>query len=109
MMNMHSKSSNPATLEAAEAVDAYGIMDGHVIEIADATQAYIQAKLGRWVKDMHGNWVEVATWVRLPPEYAPESFKKFKDPVVRLDLALYEHTDSGGFWERHLEARQGKC
>ncbi|MFM7984554.1 MAG: hypothetical protein ACKPKO_35030, partial [Candidatus Fonsibacter sp.] len=39
--------SSLATLQAARAVDFYGCLPGHCIEVADAEQAYIQA-------DMHG-------------------------------------------------------
>ena len=64
-------SSNPATIEAATAVDMYGLIQGHSIDIADAVQAYIQAKLGTTVNDKEGNIIHVTTWVRLPPESAP--------------------------------------
>ena len=60
-------SSNPATIEAAKAVDAYGLMNGHVVDIADAVQADAQAKLGTTVKDQYVYVVKVQTWVRLPP------------------------------------------
>ena len=36
--------SSPATLEVAKAVDFYGCLLGHAIEIADGEQAYIQAE-----------------------------------------------------------------
>ena len=49
--------SQPATLEASCAADAYGCLEGHTIEQADAEQAYVQA-------DMKG----APTWVCLPPE-----------------------------------------
>ena len=39
-------SSCPATMEAAKAADAYGLMPGNDSEQADAEQAYVQAKLG---------------------------------------------------------------
>jgi hypothetical protein len=37
--------SAPATMEAGRAADCYGCMPGHVITVADAEQAYIQAEL----------------------------------------------------------------
>ena len=37
--------SSPATLQAAKAVDFFGCLPGHGIEIADAEQAYIQAEM----------------------------------------------------------------
>ena len=44
--------SSPANLQAAKAVDCFGCLPGHAIEIADAEQAYIHA-------DMKGD----PTWV----------------------------------------------
>ena len=38
-------SSAPAALEAAKFCDAYGLLDGHVVEQSDAKQAYCQAEL----------------------------------------------------------------
>ena len=57
--------SSPATLQAAKAVDVFGCVPGHAIEIADAEQAYIQA-------DMKGD----PTWICLPPEARPTWWKK---------------------------------
>ena len=57
--------SSPATLPAAKAVDVYGCLLGHCIEIADAEQAYIQA-------DTQGD----PTWICLPPESRPAWWKK---------------------------------
>ena len=39
--------SQPATLEASCAADAYGCIEGHTIEQADAEQAYVQAVMKR--------------------------------------------------------------
>ena len=61
----------------------------------DGKQAYTQTTLKG-----------AETWVRLPRERWPKSWiGKFKDPVVRLRLALYGHPDSGGFWEKHCEQK----
>ena len=85
--------SSPATMEAGKTLDAYGHMPGNVCEQADGKQAYTQTKLKG-----------AETWVRLPRERWPKGWHgKFKDPVVRLALALYGHPDSGGFWEQHCE------
>ena len=89
--------SSPATLQAAKAVDFFGRLPGHVIDIADAEQAYIQA-------EMEGD----PSWVCLPPEARPEWWRK-KSPhmrrlVCRLLKALYGHPDSGTYWERKCEA-----
>ena len=87
-------SSAPATMQAGKAVDAFGALCGHSTEQADGESAYTQAKLG-------GD----PTWVRLPKERWPESWKKFQDPVCPLILALYGHPDAGGFWERHCNSK----
>ena len=84
--------SSPATMEASRAADAYGCAPGHDIEIADAEQAYIQA-------EMQGT----ETWVCLPPEARPKSWKGMHRPVVRLLRALYGHPDAGTFWEEHCD------
>ena len=52
--------SAPATLEAAKAADFYGCLPGHVVEVADGEQAYVQA-------EMKGT----PTWVCLPPDQIP--------------------------------------
>jgi hypothetical protein len=80
--------SCPASMEASRAADA----PGQRIEMADGESAYTQAKLG-------GD----DTWVRLPRERWPSSWKKFQDPVCLLVLALYGHPDAGGFWEKHCD------
>ena len=85
--------SSPATREAGKTLDAYGHMPGNACEQADGKQAYTQTKLKG-----------VETWVRLPREHWPKGWHgKYKDPVVKLVLALYGHPDSGGFWEQHCE------
>ena len=85
--------SSPATMEAGKTPDAYGHMPGNACEQADGKQAYTQTKLKG-----------VETWVRLPRERWPKGWHgKYKDPVVKLVLALYGHPDSGGFWEQHCE------
>ena len=86
--------SAPATLEASKACDAFGLLNGHDAQQADAEQAYIQSKLGG----------DTPTWVRLPPERRPPSWKGFKDPVCPLILALYGHPGAGGYWEKHCHA-----
>ena len=64
--------SSPATLQAAKAVDFFVCLLGHVIEIADAEQAYIQA-------EMKGD----PTWVCLPPEAQPAWWRKVFPHVCR--------------------------
>ena len=86
-------SSCPATMEAGEACDLFGSLEGHDIQQSDAEQAYTQLKLG-------GD----PTWFRLPREQWPESWKDMRDPVCPLILALYGHPDAGGYWEAHCES-----
>ncbi|CAE7497332.1 NaCP60E, partial [Symbiodinium natans] len=90
--------SSPATMEAGKALDAYGHAPGNDCQQADGKQAYTQTTLkGK------------ETWVRLPPDRWPSEWKgKYKDPVVRLTLALYGHPDSGGFWELRCEKMLGE-
>jgi hypothetical protein len=80
--------SSPASLTASKISDFYGLAKGHTIEQADAEQAYINARLNA-----------TETWVRLPPNRVPSRWKHLKDPVFRLEKALYGHPESGGHWE----------
>ena len=84
-------------MQAGKCVDAFGAIRGHKCEQADGESAYTQAKLG-------GD----PTWVRLPKERWPESWKKFRDPVCPLILALYGHPDARGFWEKHCDSNLRK-
>ena len=85
--------SSPATMEAGKALDAYGHTPGNECQQADGKQAYTQTTLKG-----------TETWVRLPRDRWPKEWAgRYKDPVVRLHLALYGHPDSGGFWEQHCE------
>ena len=101
--------SSPATLEASKILDAHGLIKNYTTEIADAIQAYIQAKLGAEVKDKDGKTIKVTTWVRLPREYWPYSFKGIEDPVAPLVFALYGHPVSGGLWGNPCEHQTAKC
>ena len=85
--------SCPATLEASASADCYGIMEGNSVEQADAKQAYVQARLRG-----------TRTVVRLPKRRWPKHWHGvYIDPVCPLELALYGHPQSGGFWEEHAE------
>eukprot|EP00972_Heterocapsa_arctica_P012948 1902647-Heterocapsa_arctica.AAC.1 len=91
-------SSQPATLEAAKSVDAYGMLPGHNFEQCDAQQAYVQCKLGG-----------TPTWVTLPKLLQPKDWaSKYTNPVVRLKLALYGQPDAGGYWEEHCNKHLAK-
>ena len=85
-------SSCPPAMEAGKACIAHGMFPGHVVESADASQAYTQAP-----------FVGTPTWVVLPEDQVPEHAKNMDRPVSRFTRALYGHPDSGGFWERHCE------
>ena len=86
--------SSPANMEAAKALDCYGSAPGNRISQGDGKQAYTQTTLKG-----------PETWIRIPRNRWPkEGVGKYKDPVIRLVLALYGHPDSGGFWERHCES-----
>ena len=91
-------SSAPSSMEAAKAVDAYGLFPGNVVKQADACQAYIQSDLGG-----------TPSYVRLPRERQPAAWKSMRDPVCRLRKALYGHPDAGGYWEEHCEKHLRKC
>ena len=88
--------SSPATMEASKSVDAYGCLEGHGIQTADAEQAYIQA-------DMKGK----DTWILIPEEDRPawwkDRFPYLKMPVVLMKKALYGHPDAGSYWEQKAD------
>ena len=87
--------NSPASFEASRWADFFGCLPGNDVKLADAIQAYIQAKL-----------TGPACWVELPTDAWPEgihSWKKMRRPVVRLDKALYGHPDSGTMWEMHCD------
>ena len=88
--------NSPASFEASRWADFFGCLPGHSVKLADAFQAYIQAKLKGPLC-----WVELPTdaW---PPEI---QYWKFRRPVVRLDKALYGHPDSGTMWEQHCDKK----
>ena len=89
--------SSPATHDASRAADAYGAAADHVIEVADAEQAYVQAELKG-----------TPTWVCLPPEERRGKAASMRRPVFRLKRALYGHPDAGTYWEemcdRHVQS-----
>ena len=84
--------SSPATMEASRVADMWGCCPGHGIMQADAPQAYIQTEL-----------LGTETWVCLPPEARPKSWKgKYRFPVVPLKKALYGHPDAGTYFGRSI-------
>ena len=78
--------------------DAIGHMPGNAFEDADATGAYTQSP-------MRG----VETWVEIPPERRPPSWKKFNRPVAILKLALEGHPKAGACWEAHCTEKILLC
>ena len=70
-------------MEAGKVLDAYGHAPRNVCQQAGGKQAYAQTTLKR-----------AETWVRFPRERWPKHWVgKYKDPVIRLHLALYGHPD----------------
>ena len=72
------------------------VLEDHIIQQSDCTQAYTQALLGG-----------KKTYIRIPKHRWPDSWHKlgFNDPCCRLQKALYGHPQSGGFWEEHCNAK----
>ena len=70
----------------------YSCIPGHNVMLADAIQAYIQARL-----------TGPPCWVELPEDAWPDDidFRKFRRPVVRLVKALDGRPDAGTMWEQH--------
>jgi hypothetical protein len=84
-------------MSAGKFLDIIGASPGCDVEIADALQAYTQCELG-------GD----ETWVELPRDQFPKTWKQFRRPVVRLRLALYGHPLSGAFWEQYCATQLKK-
>ena len=78
--------NSPATFDASRWADYYGCLPGNDVQMADAIQAYIQAKL-----------TGTPCWVELPDEaWHPSANRhKYRRPVCRLVKALYGHPDAG--------------
>ena len=89
--------SSACLLTASKVVDVVAAAPGNAGAQSDAPQAYTQAEL-------HGT----ETWIELPKEQWPESWKKFRRPVCRLRLALYGHPLSGVYCELHCNQRLQK-
>ena len=83
-------------MEASRAADYYGCAPGHVLHVADAEQAYVQAP-------MKGT----PTWVAIPDEAIPPhlraKYKSMKRPVCRMIYSLYGHPDAGTNWEEFAD------
>ena len=92
--------SSPASMAAGKLADYVGLQNGCACETADALRAYTQSLLSLVST--------TATWVRLPKEIQPSEWRKFRDPVVPLRLALYGHPDAGSCWEKHCNTQLAK-
>ena len=67
-------SASPASIVAANAIIAFGLLQGHTISTADAVKAYLQS----WLQS------HAATWVGLPKEvWPPEWFGADGRPKYR--------------------------
>ena len=86
-------SSSASLMSASKMLDIIGHMPGMSLAQADAIQAYPQANLGG-----------PPTWVVIPPERRPATWKNLHKPVVRLVRALYGHPLAGVYWEKHCRA-----
>jgi hypothetical protein len=86
--------SQPATMEASRIADIYSCFKGNSLQGRDVEQAYLQA-------DMEGPPV----WIVLPRELWTTEMKGMRDPVVRLEKALYGHKHSGVYWQKFCKAQ----
>ena len=88
-------SASPTTVNTANSTIAYGMLPNHTVQAADAIRAYIQSYLN----------TQHETWVSIPPELRPAAWgNKYTRPMCHLVKALYGHPESGGHWEKHLNA-----
>jgi hypothetical protein len=86
--------ANPTSVQGLNHCVAYGRLPGHKTTAADAIKAYVQSTLNAKQK----------TWIELPPELQPESWRgKYTKPVVLLIKSLYGHPEAGAHWEKHLD------
>ena len=86
--------ANPTSVAGINNNIAYGMIPGHTTSTADAVKAYVQSLLDS----------KHATWVQLPPELWPASWRgQYSKPMVLLVKSLYGHPEAGAHWENHLE------
>ena len=92
-------SASPASIVAANATIAFGMLEGHKVTSADAVKAYLQALLKSLAK----------TWIRLPKQVWPKEWfnedgtPKYQRPVIELLQALYGHPEAGSHWQMQFE------
>ena len=86
--------ASPTSIAGINNNIAYGLFQGRSTTTADAVKAYVQSLLDS----------KCATWVQLPPELWPASWKgQYSKPMVLLVKSLYGHPEAGARWENHLE------
>ena len=90
--------SAPAMTAASRVCDFHGLLPNHIQEQSDADMAYTQSL-----------FKGTPTFVRLPRDQWPESWKGMYDPVCPMELALYGHPESGYYWEEHCDERLKIC
>ncbi len=87
--------ASPSSMTAARALIALTCVTAKSVVLqSDCIQAYIQSPIQG-----------APTFIRLPKQWWPAEWARFKDPCCRLRLSLYGHPLSGLYWFRHLEAR----
>lgn len=85
--------SIPATIATVNLILWYGLRPNHVVQIADAKKAYLQAPIRS----------DVPTYVILPREaWLPHWFRRFKRVAARVHKAMYGHPTSGDDWQEYL-------
>ena len=85
--------STPTNIQAMNIAIYFGMLTGHVIKVADAYKAYLQAMF----------LADADTFVTLPQELWKDSWRgRYKQPTMRLLRALYGHPRAGAFWDLHL-------
>ena len=89
--------SSASHLSASKLLDIVSMLPGNDGGQSDAPQAYTQALF-----NFGSGEKAVDTWVSLPKEEWPKEWNgRYRNPVVKLRLALYGHPLAGLFWERH--------
>ena len=93
-------SASPTSVHSSNINLFYGALVNNKITQSDALRAYVQS----FLKTKHPTYVE---W---PRALWPAQWKrKYDRPCCLLVRALYGHPESGGHWERHLQAALAKC
>ena len=104
--------NSPATIESARLCDFYGCLKEHMVSVADAVQAYIQAELGGddcWISLPMEAYPRARSGTTKPSHEHPDvlraqndcvhKWQTYRSPVTILRKALYGHPDSVTMWE----------